>query len=223
MRAADQLRPDLALRFLAERPIEGPDEHRRVALAQSAIFRAAIGADSAIELLSELRQARFVDADLLAEPGENTIVLGYAEAVVEAYGGHPDRALELLDSAAAGVGEPYVIGMRALLRHAAGDDAAALADAATVLERYGQWPRLLVPAALVRALAALRAGDPATAATEFVVACRIAAESGIVSTILAITYSEFTDLLVTTGSAVIPESIRQLSYSPEWFAPQTRA
>ncbi|HEY0247393.1 MAG TPA: LuxR C-terminal-related transcriptional regulator [Gryllotalpicola sp.] len=222
VRSADGMRPDLALQQLEARPRGGVDEHRLTSLCQSVIFRLSMGSASPVRLLSELRRAEIADAALLAESGENAIVIGYAEALIHLYSDQPERALELLDGVAARGGEPFVIGTRAIVKLAAGAAPDAARDAERAIAQYAQWPRLLVPASLVKAVIAADAGDADAAAENFLAACELADENGILSTVCGISYADFMRLMELTGSERVPEAVRAFEHLPLVFAPARR-
>lgn len=222
LRAADHMRPDDALDALAARPADGIDEHRLTVLGQSVIFRLSAGRASPTVLLSELRRAETANAPLLAERGENLIVLRYIEALVHLSANHPDRAIELLSGISGGGGAPYAIGMRATAHLAVGARAEARRDAETVIARYGQWPRQSIPALLVKAVLALGDGDTDAAASAFTDACELALGNGVIASLLVIPHADFARLVELAGDRLSSPQVAELSRTPLLFAPAPR-
>jgi DNA-binding CsgD family transcriptional regulator len=222
MRLADELRPADALEQLAARP-EGLNEHRLSAAGLSAIFRLGAGLASATLVLSELRRAATSNGPLLAEPGENTLVMSYAEALVQLRDGRPDRSIEILDELSAQSPAFFVIGLRATAYLAVGNRDAAERDAELTLARYSRWPRQVMPALVVLATLALESGDEAGAARRFTDACELALETGLLASLLLIPHADFTRLLELVGDRVTDPRITQLARRPLVFAPARRA
>jgi len=209
LRAADALRPDLAVELVIARATGAEDELRLIALAQSAVFRYSAGA-APDALLDELRQAEEADGALLVEYGENLVVVRYTEGLLQLAAQRPALAVERLDGVAARGGEPFVIGLRALAHLAAGDAAAALRDADRAFAYYHQWPRILIPAGLVKALLAAETGDRRGAAAAFVAACRIADENAIPSALLNVPPEALRRLAAIAGADELPDSVREM-------------
>jgi len=223
LRAGDQLRPDAALEKLAARPEDAADEHRLMAEAQTMKFRFSAGRASATVLLSELKHAATSDAALLVEEGENFTVVSYIEALLHFYDGRPDRSIELLGRLGSGVGASYVIGTRAILQLAIGATVGAERDADEVVARFGQWPRQLIPALLVKAIIALERGDEALAVAEFTDACRLAVDSKLASALVVIPHADFRRLYALAGERVGDPEVDALLRTPLVFAPPRRA
>jgi LuxR family maltose regulon positive regulatory protein len=222
LRIGDQLRPDAALELIAARPDGAADEHRLLAEAQLLKFRFSAGRASATVLLAELAHAATSDAALIAEEGENFTVVSYVEALLHFYDGRPDRSIELLGRLGSGVGASYVVGTRAVLQLAIGATAGAERDADEVVARYGQWPRQLIPALLVRAMIALERGDKALAASEFADACQVAADSKLVSALVVIPFADFQRLYELAGERIDEQEVAALLRTPLVFAPSRR-
>lgn len=222
VRLADGLRPDAAAELLDSRHPEGIDEHRLSALSQSAIFRLSAGLASPTLVLSQLRHAVAADGPLIAEPGENSIVLAYAEAFVHLYCDRPDRSIELLDRLSGTPGAVFALGLRAAAQLAVGARAEAERDADIAMTRYGQWPRQSIPALLVKAALALEAADDARAARMFTDACALALGNNLTASLVVIPHADFTRLLDLAGDRVDDPRLTELARRPLMFAPARR-
>ncbi|MFC4243318.1 response regulator transcription factor [Gryllotalpicola reticulitermitis] len=222
IRVADGLRPADAVELLATRSPDGIDEHRLSALSQLAIFRFSAGLSSPTLVLSELRRAVASDGPLLAEHGENSIVLTYAEALVQMYTDRPDRSIELLDRLSETGAAIFALGLRAAAHLAIGARAEAERDAETAVIRYGQWPRQSIPALLVMAAVALEAADNERATRYFTDACELAIRNSLVSSLVVIPHADFTRLLELAGERVADPRLTELARRPLVFAPPRR-
>lgn len=222
VRRADQLRPDAAVEVLASRQPDGIDEHRLSALSQEAIFRLSAGLASPTLVVSELRRAVASDGPLLAEHGENSVILSYVEALVHLYADRPERSIELLDQLTDTGAAVYALGLRAVAHLAVANRAEAERDAELAVARYAQWPRQSVPALLVSAVLALEAADDRRAVRFFTDACAFAISNDLLSSLLAIPHADFCRLLELAGSHVTDERVGELVHRPLLFAPPRR-
>ncbi|GAA4174815.1 helix-turn-helix transcriptional regulator [Gryllotalpicola koreensis] len=222
VRLADRLQPDAAIDMLAHRPQGSVDEHRLVALAQSAVFRMSAGRASTTVLLSELRRAQTSDAPLFAEGNHNVTTFGYIEALVHLYADRPDRSIELLTRLEGVQRGAWALGVRAAAELAVGNDALAQRDADTVISEYPQWPRQLLPALLVKAALALQAGDTTTAVSSFTDACTLAIDNELISSLVIIPHADFSRLLQLAGERLDDPRLDGLARTPLMFAPARR-
>ena len=222
VRLADRLQPDAALDMLAQRPDGSVDEHRLIALAQSAVFRLSAGRSSTTVLLSELRRAQASDSQLFIEGNHNVTTFGYIEALVHLYADRPDRSIELLTQLQGVERGAWALGVRAAAELAVGNDALAQRDADTVISEYPKWPRQLIPALLVKAAVALQAGETATAVSAFTDACLLAIDNSLVSSLVVIPHADFAQLLQLAGERLSDPRLDGLARTPLIFAPARR-
>ncbi|GAA4166214.1 hypothetical protein GCM10022286_30540 [Gryllotalpicola daejeonensis] len=223
VRTADRMHPDAALEQLTARSGGGSiDEHRLTTMAQSALFRLSAGRSSTTLLLAELQHASTTDLSLLAEPSENSLMLGYVEALVHLYADRPDRSLELLAQLGTDRALPYVLGLRSAVQLAIGAKAEAERDADEVISRYGQCPRQLVPALLVKATIALQARDSTAAISAFTDACGLALEKKLLASLVVIPHADFAQLLTLAGERLDDPQLDTLARTPLVFAPPRR-
>jgi len=221
LRQADRLRPDLAVETMGKRTDGAIDEHRVIAYAQLSMFQLSAGQTTPDLLVSELRRVVTTVPSLVAEQNESSVVVAYITALVHLYGGRPERAIGVLgrltDESAR-----YTLGVRAATHLAAGAKAEALRDADRVIANYGHWPRQLVPALLVRAVAALEGGEREAAASFFSDACGVAVDKGIVSSLVVVPHADYAQLLALAGERVADPAIIALGRTPLLFAPPRR-